>query len=330
VYPSLGDTAKQTLLIGIVLAAVAFGAFFVFYIARVFLLIFAAALIAVFLHGCGRWISTHLKLPQAAAVALVLLALLAFFGLSGWFIAPRVQAQLSTLQMSIPETIHKLSGGGQGSFNKLLGGAAGGLSNAAKLSSRVSDWAVDVVVVGFLSVYLAFQPTLYRKGVMALIPPRRRDAVGSALDRLERTLWRWFIGRIVGMVAIGLLVWVAMWAVGTPLPFALGLIAGVFEFVPYLGAFVSAIPAILMAAGESMTLAWIVIVLYVIVHGIDGYIIIPLVERRAVRIAPGLTIVVQVAMFLTAGILGVFVADPLTASILVLLERYYIEEPAQS
>jgi predicted PurR-regulated permease PerM len=185
-------------------------------------------------------------------------------------------------------------------------------------------------VVGFLSVYLAFQPALYRKGVMALIPPRRRDAVGSALDRLERTLWRWFIGRIVGMVAIGLLVWVAMWAVGTPLPFALGLIAGVFEFVPYLGAFVSAIPAILMAAGESMTLAWIVIVLYVIVHGIDGYIIIPLVERRAVRIAPGLTIVVQVAMFLTAGILGVFVADPLTASILVLLERYYIEEPAQS
>ena len=81
--------------------------------------------------------------------------------------------------------------------------------------------------------------------------------------------------------------------------------------------------------GQSTTTAWIVIALYVVVHGIDGYVVIPLVERRAVRVAPGLTIVVQVIMFLTAGLLGVFVADPLTASVLVLLERFYIREPVQ-
>jgi len=327
--PSLPATAKQTLLVGAVLAGLAFAAFFAFFIARVFLMIFAGILIAVFLHGCGEWVSRHTRLPYGAAVTLVLLAIVAFFGLSFWFTTPRVEAQVSELQTSVPQAIHNLSGGHFG-LKKFVGGAAGGLSNIAAISSRLSDWAVDFVVIAFLSVYLAFQPSLYRRGIIALAPPHSRDSFASTLDDLQHTLWRWFMGRIVGMAAIGLLVWVAMTAIGMPLPFALGLIAGVFEFVPYLGAFASSIPAVLMALGQSSTTAYLVIALYLMVHAIDGYVIIPLVERRAVHIAPGLTIVVQVAMFLSAGILGVFVADPLTASVLVLLQRFYVKQPART
>lgn len=322
---------KQTLLAGALLAAVAFAAYFIFAIVRVFLMIFAGVLIAVFLHGCGEWLCGRIKLPYRASVALVVLAIVAFFGLSFWFIAPRMQAELGALQSGLPQAIHKLtSGAGGGGVKKLVGGAAGDLGNAAKLSSRVSDWAVDFVVIVFLSLYLAFQPALYRRGLLALVPPRDRDSFRDTFDSLQRMLWRWFIGRIVGMAAIGVLVFVAMSAIGMPLAFALGLIAGVFEFVPYLGAFTSSIPAVLIALGQSTTTAYLVIALYVVVHGIDGYIIIPLVERRAVHIAPGLTIVAQVAMLLTAGILGVFIADPLTASVLVLLHRFYIEKPAHS
>lgn len=99
-----------------------------------------------------------------------------------------------------------------------------------------------------------------------------------------------------------------------------------FEFVPYLGAIASSIPAILLAMARNNGELWLVVALYLLVHGIDGYIVIPLVERRAVHIAPALTIAAQFAMFLIAGIMGVLIADPLTASVLVLLQRYYVEE----
>jgi predicted PurR-regulated permease PerM len=112
--------------------------------------------------------------------------------------------------------------------------------------------------------------------------------------------------------------------VGLPLAFGLGIIAGVFEFVPYLGAIVSAIPAVLLALTIGSTTTWIVIFLYLVVHGIDGYIVLPLVERRAVYIPPGITIIAQIAMYYLAGLLGVLVADPLAATILVILQRFYM------
>lgn len=323
--PRNKQTVKQTVLIGLVLLALAFAAFFVLHVVRVILLVFAAIVIAVFLRGCGNWLCRRLKVSSTAGVAITVLGVIVFFGLSFWIIAPRVASQLSDLQVSLPQIVHKMTGG-HGQLKSLLRQGTSGFANVGKLSSRVSDGVVNVIVIAFVSIYLAFQPSVYRKGLMALVPPPRRPAFGAVLDRLEITLRRWFLGRIVGMAAIGVMVGIAMWAMGMPLAFALGLIAGVFEFVPYLGAFISAIPAVLLALDRGPTMAWIVVAVFLVVHGIDGYIVIPVVERRAVHLAPGLTIVVQVTMYITMGILGVLVADPLTASILVLLQRFYIRQ----
>lgn len=322
------DTIKRTLLIGVLLMLLAFIAFFIFSTFRVFFLIFAAVLIAVFLDGCGDWLSRRIpKTSHALGIVLTILSILAFFSLSFWWIAPHVRFQLSQLQLSLPRIIHELMGEqGQGSFRGLLGSGFAGLHGLGlgNISTHISHWIVDFVVVVFISVYLAFQPSLYRRDLIALVPPQNRQQFSVVLGSLRTTMWRWFIGRLVGMAAIGLMVGLSMWGMGMPLAFALGFIAGVFEFVPYLGAFVSSIPAVLLALDKGPTTTWLVIVVYLIVHGIDGYVVLPLVERRAVHIAPGLTIAVQLAMFITMGILGVLIADPLTACILVLLQRYYI------
>ncbi len=298
-----GNTlVKQTLRVGLLLAAVALGALFVLNIARVLLMIFAGTLIAVFLHGCGAWVHNKANTSYGVGVTLTILAIVALFGLSAWFILPGFESQLKDLQLSIPEAIAKLTSGGQGGFKGFIGHAAAGLQSS-RLTSHLSERIVDVVVIVFLSVYLAYQPSTYRNGLLAVVPSRARAGAEDILNRLEKVLWRWFLGRIVGMIAIGILVWIAMASIGLPLAFALGLIAGLFEFVPYLGALVSSVPAVLIALASGTGTAWLVIGLYLIVHGIDGYIVIPLVERRAVHIAPGLTIIVQVAMYFVAGIL---------------------------
>ena len=134
--PSLSAVTKKTLLIGVILGGLAFAAFFIFYVARVFLMIFAAVLIAVFLHGCSEWVRSRVKMPYAAGVVAVLLASLAFVVLSSWFIAPRLESELTALQLSIPDPIHQLTTAGGGGVRKLLGGAAGSLTDVAKLSSE--------------------------------------------------------------------------------------------------------------------------------------------------------------------------------------------------
>ncbi|HLH40073.1 MAG TPA: AI-2E family transporter [Bryobacteraceae bacterium] len=310
------------------LILLAFAAMLAVRAARVFVLIYASIVIAVFLRGCALWLNRHARVLPGLGVAITILAILALFGGSAWWLEPRVTSEFSQFQVSIPRALQQLTG--QGQLRSLVGKAGGALLNDMKPLQHLSEWAVDLVVMVFMSIYLAAQPGLYRKGILLLVPPAARERTAEILGRLNHVLWRWFIGRIVGMITIGLLVFIAMKAIGFPLAFGLGLIAGLFEFVPYLGAIVSSVPAVLLALAQGTGRVWLVVALYLIVHGIDGYIVLPLVERRAVHIAPALTIAVQFAMFMIAGLLGVLIADPLTASVLILLQTFYITNPKQA
>ncbi len=323
---SANQSLKQVFVAGVVIALVAFAALFVFWIARVFLLIFIATVIAVFLRGCSTWIGGRLHISPGWGLAVLIVAVIAGFGVIGWFLAPRVTEQFSQLRLSIPEAVQRLIASG-GIWSDLLGKFAERVQGLMGAGSKMEDWGIDATVVGFLSIYLASQPSLYRYGIMALTPPRRRDQVRHTMHRLTHVLWRWMIGRIVAMVIIGVLVCLATWMVGVPLPFTFGLIAGLLEFVPYVGAIISAIPAILLALAISPTTAWITLIAYFIVHMIDGYIVIPLVERQAVHLAPGLVIVSHLCLYLTAGLVGLLASAPLAACIVVLLNMYYIQRP---
>ncbi|MEO6828966.1 MAG: AI-2E family transporter [Acidobacteriaceae bacterium] len=122
---------------------------------------------------------------------------------------------------------------------------------------------------------------------------------------------------------------IGLWALGVPLAFTLGLFTGVMIFIPYLGALLSEIPAVLVALGISPMTAVYVLILYLGVHAIEGYVLTPLVQRRAVRLMPVLTILAQFFMWLVAGVLGVAIAAPLAAVGLVLVKRLYLHESVQ-
>jgi predicted PurR-regulated permease PerM len=325
--PSAGETVR----VGVLFALVAFAAVFVFTIARVLLLLFAGILIAVFFEGCGKWLQHRLRIRYGAAVALTLLVLLGSLAGSAWFAAPRVHVQWNEFQEQLPGLIDRAQdlSGSTPWFEPLNQTAQRFAANIDPVQ-RVSNFVVDIVVIAFLSIYLAFQPALYKKGLLLLTPRDSRDRVRAGIAQLGRTLWRWFIGRLIAMAVIGLLVFIVLWIIGFPLAFTLGLCAGIFEFIPYVGAILSGIPALLIAVSRGTTSVWVVLGLYLVVHAIDGYIVVPLVERKAVHIPPALTIVVQLAMYITAGLLGVLVADPLAACILACVQQFYIQDKASS
>ena len=106
---------------------------------------------------------------------------------------------------------------------------------------------------------------------------------------------------------------------------SLGILAGIAEFVPYLGPIVSAIPAILVAFTLGPTAALETAGLYLVIHGIEAYVLVPLIQRKAVALPPALGILAVVFFGLMLGPLGVVFAHPLTVCVIVLVQQLAVE-----
>lgn len=203
-----------------------------------------------------------------------------------------------------------------------LGGFA--LRAAGFLGSAVGALG-GLLFVTFVALYVAGGPDAYRSGVIRLVPLPQRDRAGAVLTALATTLRRWLLGRLISMVAVGLVTTLGLWALGIPLPVTLGVIAGVFGFVPNIGPIASAVPALLVALAIGPLQGLYVAVLYVAVNLADGYGLTPLLQKRAIAVPPALILVGQVVLGALWGALGVMLATPILACIIVLVRKLYVE-----
>ena len=146
------------------------------------------------------------------------------------------------------------------------------------------------------------------------------------MGALGRALWLWLVGQGIDMLAVGLAVGVGLWAIGVPLPVALGVIAGVTNVVPYLGPFIGATPAVLIAFAHDPTLAMWTALLFLAVQQPEGNVLQPVIQRRATSLSPVLTILAVVGFGVLFGLVGVLVATPSLLVILVLVRMLYVED----
>jgi predicted PurR-regulated permease PerM len=204
------------------------------------------------------------------------------------------------------------------------------LRNATKflfpLISSVFGAIGGVIIVLFIGMYIAAEPGLYRKGILHLVPHRSRGRAEEVLTTLSQTLRQWLIARLIAMVAIGLITGIGLALLRVKGAAALGVLAGLLELVPFFGPFVSAIPAIAIAMVDSPQKALAVIGLYIIVQQLEGNVITPLILERRLLIPPVLTVVGVSAMGMVFGVIGMLVAEPLLAAILVTTKMLYVED----
>jgi len=125
---------------------------------------------------------------------------------------------------------------------------------------------------------------------------------------------------------IGLLTWIGLSILGVPLALTLGLIAGLLSFIPNFGPIMSAVPAILLAFIDSPISALYVLILFIVVQLIESNLVTPLIERRTVELPPVLTIVAQLALTILFGAVGLILATPILAVVMVLVQTLYIQD----
>ncbi len=312
------------------------GAFAVWRLYAVVVLAFAAVLLALAVGTLAQALSRVTRMPQAIAVALVVIGLLACFGAVGWLFGSQLQAQFTLLAADLPQSLAMLlrdvqaSPWGRWLVEQVreadLSGATGLIAGriGALFGSTFRVLAYLAILL-FAAVYLAVQPKRYSDGLLTLVPRDWRPRCAEFLEVTAATLRRWIAGQSITMVLVGTLSALGLWIVGVKAPLALGLIAGVFAFVPYIGPVMASVPGILMAATQGLLPAFYAAMLYGAVHFLESNLLTPLVQAEAVKLPPVLTIFAAVIFAILLGPVGVLLAAPMTIVALVGINIFYLE-----
>ena len=305
--------------------------------ARVWLAVFAGILFAVFLSTLSRWVSRITHLPRGWALAIVLLALAGLGALGGWLVAPAVSEQFTELAQRLPKAIEHLQqhvgeiGGSRflkmPSSSELTSSAGKVVSSVGTFFSLSAEAVATFFVIVFLGIYLAASPQVYLNGLVHLFPISQRDRIRELIDKVGITLGNWLLGQMLSMVVVGTLIAGGLTLLGIPLGLSLGVIAGLLNFIPLVGSLLSAVPAVLLAFLVSPLHPLYVIGLYVVVNaGIESHLLVPLIQRYAVNLPPGLAVLGLFLLGELFGFFGILLAIPLTATLLVLVKTVYVRD----
>jgi predicted PurR-regulated permease PerM len=298
---------------------------------------FAGVLFAVFLTALAEPLSRRTGLSHGWSVALVVLLLVLLTVGIGWLLANRLAVQAQELSERLPQSLDRVREFlRERQWGRLLlerePDARDALAEVGRyfdvrgVLAGVSGFAVAFLVILFVGVFGAAEPDLYRAGLLHLVPPRQRRRAGEALAALVFNLRWWLVGQVVLMLLLWVTTTAGLWLIGLPFALTLGLIAGVFELVPYIGPWLSAVPAALIAVTVGPNELLLTLVLYLGLHILEGYVLVPLIQQKAVKLPPALTLVAQVLLGELLGVIGLFAAAPLTLCCVVLLQMLYVED----
>ena len=319
----------------LIVAAIAAGAFLIWKLRFVFVLLFGAVLVATIIRAIAGPFKRNLRLPDAIAVAIAVILIVGLVGGTVWMISSQITAQTEQMSAAMPKAIATIDAwlGGFGMQHPVQSWLGHLKSDNSVIVTHFEGWlssltlvVASMLIVTFGGIFLAVQPRFYGVGAIKLIPAERRTLIAEAAAESAVALRLWLKGQLVAMVAIGILTYVGFLIIGIPSALVLSIIAGVLEFVPYAGAIASAIPAVMVALVLGPEYAAWTVIMYVVVHHLEAYVLQPVVQQWAVEVPAVIMLFSLLAFGLLFGFIGVLFAAPLAVVSYVLVKRLYVVE----
>ena len=199
-------------------------------------------------------------------------------------------------------------------------------SAAGKLLTTSFGFVANTLIIFFVGLYLALDPSTYRRGLLKLLPANRRSRGREVLDELGTTLWRWLIGRFATMAITGTGIAIVLALIGVPMPITLGVITGLLTFIPNIGPVIALSLAVLVALSEGGSTVAMTVGGYVAFQLIESYLLTPMIQKKQVDMPPALILVAQLLMGVLCGFLGIAVATPIVAVAMVSIGMLYVED----
>lgn len=316
------------LLLAVVLAGV-----IAWQLTSLLIMLFSAILIALLLVEFARLLTRYSGMGYALSLTIVVAFILVLISVFLWLLGSQIWSEMSDLAKRAPELLSAANkyidvGDLEDWVRERMSAMVGQRSIVGDLTG-ISAIIISVPINIFLAtvggVYFASNPRLYRHGLLKLVPKASRPKMAETLSAVATSLRHWFLGQLLSMLCIGILTTIGLLLLGISSPFALGFIAGILEFVPYVGPIISAIPAMAVALGQDpWDVLWVGL-LYFAVQQSEGTLILPVIQEHTVKIPPGLLIFSILGFGILLGPGGMVFGAPLTVVSFVLVQRLWVE-----
>ncbi len=312
--------------------------------ASIFLLLFLSIIISLFLGAVRDLLVNRLGLNERLAFFLSVVGTLV--GVVGLFalLVPPVVEQTRGLIVTLPATIGNWENGidrfvarfpamrdfwtpGQHQFIRAVyDKVSQGAGDVVPKVFTAVNMLIEAFAVFVMSIYLALQPGVYREWLIALFPPVHRDLVRDVLRDLADTLRAYIVAQLTAMSVLAALTALGLYLLDVPYWLTFGIFTGAVAIIPFFGTLLSTIlPALFVLSGPGGgTRALLVVGLGVVVHLIEGNLVAPLVMSHKIELPPVLTIMAVLVIGKLLGPLGLVIALPMLASLMVIVRRILI------
>jgi predicted PurR-regulated permease PerM len=307
-------------------------------IGGVLLLIFAGVLLAIALNGLSSALARRTRSSYGWSLLAVTLGLFLLLLAAFLVIVPPFLQELGEIVESVTafigqaeETLQQYPW-----LEEILGFGTTGdtpLPDPGELAGRFATFTMSVFgaigavfIVAAIGVFVAARPNLYRDGLIKLVPKRSRPRAAETLNDIGYGLRWWLLGQLVSMVVLGTATSIGLYLIGVNVWLGLGVLVGLLTFVPFLGPILAGIPVVLIGFAGGLEMGIAVLVLYLVLQNLEGYVITPLIQQEAIHLPPALLLAVQVLMATLYGVYGLILAAPLAVAGMVAVKRLYIED----
>jgi predicted PurR-regulated permease PerM len=298
----------------------------VIFLGQALLLIIGGAIFAVFLDGGVRGIGRYLPIARGWRLMLVLLIGFGFLAWVFYYAGTTIAAQAEALRAVVTAQFDRLMGFAaslglvpKGQTPDLGTQLLGGLNRLTSAVGSVIGAVASMIAMIVIGIFLTSEPKLYDRGIAWMLPLRHRGGFYRIAEHVGFTLRRLLFGRLMAMLFEGVFTWFMLTLGHVPMAGLLGLVTGVLAFIPNIGAITSGLLMIAVGFSASANTGVWCIIVYFLVHNIDAYVVMPYVARRTVDLAPAVVLAFQLLMAALFGILGVLFADPILATLKVVL-----------
>ena len=302
-------------------------------LAQPIMLVMGALVLATMMDGGTRLLGRVLPIPRGWRLTIVLLGAVAFMVYTLYLTGSSLAAQAQAMRTIVEAQVARIGGwmqqlGVTTTPDDLKSLAQQAMSSMGRVTAAVGT-AVGAITSGVmmlvLAIFIAVEPKLYERGVAWMLPMEKRSHFYRIADRMGWTLRRLMFGRIIGMAVEGVGTWLLLWAGGVPMAGLLGILTGLFAFLPNIGSIISGALIILVGFSGGVNTGLYAFGVYMAVQIVDGYLIVPMVAKRATDLAPALVLAAQILFGALFGIMGLFLADPIVA-----MAKVYLEERSKA
>lgn len=299
------------------------------WLSQAILLIIGGIVLASMFDGGARLLGRVLPIPRGFRLTIIVLAVFGFIYWTFVFAGSELAAQAADLQSIVETQIisignqleaagFNISAADVKSFGTQILNSVGRVTAAV---SSVVGTLTNMAMMLVLAIFIASEPRLYERGVAWMLPLAEREHFYGTSEKIGKTLRRLMAGRLLGMAVEGFGTWILLSLGGVPMAALLGILTGLLAFLPNIGAIVSGALIIMVGFSAGVDIGLYALFVYFVVQMVDGYLIVPMVAKRAVDLAPALVLGAQILFGALFGILGLALADPIIAMIKVALER---------